>query len=292
MRLVLIIAAAATCAACQPDPNDKQIALPAEQTQPACQDFSTPITSGGRPGQASGQACRHPDGSWRVVQNTPGLPAQDYVVPAPGQPPAAASTAVQPAPNQPPCSNYTVPVTVGGQQQEAVVEACPQPDGSWRNHPDHAGTAAAGLCNPAAGRLSLPLQQRISRRLRLSGCLSVLGGLALVIWPGAVDRRRTEVQSLQPWLRPWFWAWLRPWFRAWFRARLCGRPRRRASLDRRYFRTLPVRRKNASQVVKDYRGLDNHLTVMDQCRQDGIGIEPHIGGVELIAAQPHQMLLV
>jgi surface antigen len=132
MRPVLIIAAVATCAACQPDPNDKQIALPAEQTQPACQDFSTPITSGGRPGQASGQACRHPDGSWRVVQNTPGLPAQDYVVPAPGQPPAAASTAVQPAPNQPPCSNYTVPVTVGGQQQEAVVEACPQPDGSWR----------------------------------------------------------------------------------------------------------------------------------------------------------------
>ncbi len=33
---------------------------------------------------------------------------------------------------QPACSSYTVPVTVGGQPQQAVVEACQQPDGSWR----------------------------------------------------------------------------------------------------------------------------------------------------------------
>jgi len=35
-------------------------------------------------------------------------------------------------PNQPPCSSYTAPVTVGGQPQQAIIEACPQPDGGWR----------------------------------------------------------------------------------------------------------------------------------------------------------------
>ena len=46
-----------------------------------CQDFSAPVTAAGTPEQASGQACQQPDGSWRVVQNTPGLPAQEYLVP-------------------------------------------------------------------------------------------------------------------------------------------------------------------------------------------------------------------
>jgi hypothetical protein len=32
----------------------------------------------------------------------------------------------------PPCSNYTVPVIVGGEQRQAAVEACPQADGGWR----------------------------------------------------------------------------------------------------------------------------------------------------------------
>jgi surface antigen len=30
------------------------------------------------------------------------------------------------------CSSYTVPLTVGGQPQQAVVEACHQADGSWQ----------------------------------------------------------------------------------------------------------------------------------------------------------------
>ena len=38
----------------------------------------------------------------------------------------------QAAPQPPACSSYTVPLTVGGQPQQAVVEACPQADGSWR----------------------------------------------------------------------------------------------------------------------------------------------------------------
>jgi surface antigen len=38
----------------------------------------------------------------------------------------------QPPATQPSCSSYTVPVTVGGQPQQAVIEACQQADGSWR----------------------------------------------------------------------------------------------------------------------------------------------------------------
>jgi hypothetical protein len=46
------------------------------------------------------------------------------------QPMSAAGT--QPPSAQPTCSSYTVPLTVGGQPQNAVVEACQQADGSWR----------------------------------------------------------------------------------------------------------------------------------------------------------------
>src|SRR5207253_8443651 len=45
---------------------------------------------------------------------------------------AAENPGAQPAAAEPPCTSYTVPITVGGQQQQASVEACQQPDGSWR----------------------------------------------------------------------------------------------------------------------------------------------------------------
>ena len=32
--------------------------------------------------QATGQICRQPDGSWWIIQNTPGLPQQVYILPA------------------------------------------------------------------------------------------------------------------------------------------------------------------------------------------------------------------
>jgi hypothetical protein len=137
MRWTAILLLMLACAACEPDPSEKQIAALSDNPQPRdhplleCRDFAAPLVAGGKPEQASGQACRQPDGSWRVVQNTPGLPAQDYVVPPPGQPAAAAENAPPPT-GQPPCSSYTVPVTVGGQQQQTLVEACPQADGSWR----------------------------------------------------------------------------------------------------------------------------------------------------------------
>jgi len=70
------------------------------------------------------------------------LPTQEYLVPRPGQNTAEASGNPQPPTNQnaeaqsaanpPSCTSYNAPVTVGGQQQQAAVEACPQPDGSWR----------------------------------------------------------------------------------------------------------------------------------------------------------------
>jgi surface antigen len=147
MRVISILAAALTCAACQSPPGGTQVAAAPEQPEPVCHDFATPITAGGRPAQARGQACEQPDGSWQVVQNTPGLPAQGYVLEPPGQPPAAAGNPAplqpyqpspnqpsrnQPSPNQTMCSSYTAPLTVGGQPRQAVIEACPQPDGSWK----------------------------------------------------------------------------------------------------------------------------------------------------------------
>jgi hypothetical protein len=139
MRRIATIAVILSCGACQPDPSEKQIASAAgqlqsqqAQAQPECRDFSGPVTAGGKPQQASGQACRQPDGSWHVVQKTPGLPPQDYVIPPPAQTAANADSAAQPTADQPLCGTFTVPVTVGGQQQQATVESCQQPDGSWR----------------------------------------------------------------------------------------------------------------------------------------------------------------
>jgi hypothetical protein len=154
MRWVPVLSVALlACAACQPLPD----ASSAGQAQPAlvssqsdCREFTAPVTTAGQREQASGRACRQPDGSWLLVQNTPSLATQEYVVPRPDQapPPAdaaapqpanaappstqTASTEPSPAPAPPPCTSYTVPLTVGGQPQQAVIEACPQLDGSWR----------------------------------------------------------------------------------------------------------------------------------------------------------------
>jgi hypothetical protein len=156
---MLGLAGLLACAACQPSPdesvaaNNAGRAAPAPtSTQPDCREFTAPVTAAGRLEQASGQACREPNGSWRVAQNTPGLPTQEYIVSRPDQvptpanaaapqpanpappPPATqtASTEPSPPPAPPPCTSYTVPLTVGGQPQQAVIEACPQSDGSWR----------------------------------------------------------------------------------------------------------------------------------------------------------------
>ena len=88
------------------------------------------------------------------------------VVPPTDDGAGTAATTAQPPANQPPCTSYTVPVTVGGQQQQSVVESCQQPDGSWRITQRHAGIAAAGLCHSSTDRISLCLS--LSGLLQLS----------------------------------------------------------------------------------------------------------------------------
>jgi surface antigen len=137
MRVISIVTAILACAACQPVSGDSQIAALPYQTEQICHDFATPVTAGGRTTQASGQACEQSNGSWQVVQNTPGLPTQTYFLEAPGQPAAAPGTPVQLQPpqsatNRAACSTHTAPVTVGGQPRQAVIVACPQPDASWK----------------------------------------------------------------------------------------------------------------------------------------------------------------
>jgi surface antigen len=134
MRWISVCAAMLACTSCQPYLGTGQTAsLPGQlqpdgQMQPACRGFTAPVTAGATPGEASGQACRQPDGSWQIVQNTPGLPSQAYVTPPAGQSPVSATA----QPNESACSSYTARVLVGGQPREAVIEACPQPDGSWK----------------------------------------------------------------------------------------------------------------------------------------------------------------
>jgi hypothetical protein len=59
-------------------------------------------------------------------------PDASLAAPTAGQPPPAPTASTQPPAAEPSCTSYTVPVTVGGQPQQAVVEACQQADGSWR----------------------------------------------------------------------------------------------------------------------------------------------------------------
>jgi hypothetical protein len=75
---------------------DQEYVVPANPTAagPLCHDFTLPVTVSGRVVTANGRACLLPDGSWQVVQNTPGLPVQSYTVPPPAA--AAATQSVPP----------------------------------------------------------------------------------------------------------------------------------------------------------------------------------------------------
>jgi hypothetical protein len=92
MRRLSILAMVLACGACQPLPGatvagataaaENPSAQPAA-AEPACSDYTVPVTVSGEQQQASVEACQQPDGSWRITQNTPGLPPQVYEVPAP-----------------------------------------------------------------------------------------------------------------------------------------------------------------------------------------------------------------
>ena len=93
MRLISILAVVLGCAACQSQPNPiapagaTTTAEPASD-QPPCTNYTVPVTVGGQQEQAVVESCQQPDGSWRITQNTPGLPPQVYVVPPPTQYPS------------------------------------------------------------------------------------------------------------------------------------------------------------------------------------------------------------
>lgn len=86
MRLMVVAAAGLLCTACASEPYADTAAVTAAPTQTAqteCRDFKVPVTVGGNQEEATGQACQQPDGSWRIIQDTPGLPQQVYIVPQP-----------------------------------------------------------------------------------------------------------------------------------------------------------------------------------------------------------------
>jgi surface antigen len=98
------------------------------QSPQNCRQYTTPVIVGGKKETASGVACELPDGSWRISDNTPGLPAQIYWMPPPGTVPPLPG----PPQGQADCREYTVPIEVGGVQKQGIGESCRQPDGSWR----------------------------------------------------------------------------------------------------------------------------------------------------------------
>ena len=85
----LSVAAAFAIAECVTLPSTANASTPLvvsqplpEQVSPNCRNFTMPVIVEGQQRQAVGQMCQQPDGSWRVTQNTPGLPPQVYTVPA------------------------------------------------------------------------------------------------------------------------------------------------------------------------------------------------------------------
>jgi hypothetical protein len=83
MRPIAILAVVLAGAACAPVTPPAAGQAGAAAPAPACQTTTVPVTVGGRPEQATIEACPQPDGSWRITQTTPGLPPQVYVMPAP-----------------------------------------------------------------------------------------------------------------------------------------------------------------------------------------------------------------
>jgi hypothetical protein len=95
LTMGLALAMVLACGACQPLPDATAAGTTAAAedpgtqptaAEPACSSYTLPVTVGGQQQQANVEACRQPDGSSRITQNTPGLPPQVYEVPAPAYP--------------------------------------------------------------------------------------------------------------------------------------------------------------------------------------------------------------
>jgi surface antigen len=88
MFRALSFAVVLLCAGCaeEPDPIFDS-ALPSQmqvaqvEPQPNCREYTGTVTIAGKPQQAFGTACRQPDGTWRITEDTPGSAPQVYTLP-------------------------------------------------------------------------------------------------------------------------------------------------------------------------------------------------------------------
>jgi hypothetical protein len=87
MRRMILVLTTAICAGCvvEPPPPPPVAVAPAPQViGQDCREFTAPVTVNGQSVEATGEACLQPDGTWKVVQNTPGIAEpQVFVVPPP-----------------------------------------------------------------------------------------------------------------------------------------------------------------------------------------------------------------
>jgi hypothetical protein len=83
ISILAMVAACAAVAACAPTAAPTAGEAAPGQAALICQTSTVPVTVGGRPEQATIEACPQPDGSWRITQTTPGLPPQVYVMSPP-----------------------------------------------------------------------------------------------------------------------------------------------------------------------------------------------------------------
>jgi surface antigen len=86
MRRSTHLALALACVATLIKPGSSAAAIEPAQYQPNqpnadCREFTMPVVINGRQEQATGRACRQPDGSWQVTQQAPGAPEMVYTLP-------------------------------------------------------------------------------------------------------------------------------------------------------------------------------------------------------------------
>ena len=143
MRLIRTFALVSSLVVCQPGAIATAIAANSDPPQPAQTAPQSDCRTAGVAPKPSGAAdvsansCGQDAASWRFVQREPGfwIPdaaagfARNTAEPQPTvlravDPPASAGASA--------CMSYPLPVVVGGQQQQATIVACPQPDGTWQ----------------------------------------------------------------------------------------------------------------------------------------------------------------
>ena len=157
-RIISILAATLACVACQPPPEGTQVAAvpPAE---PVCHDFATPVTAGGRPEQARGQACDAAGRQLAGGAEHAGIAGPNLCVGATGSagrrggPPCTATT--EPVPTQSVAMQQLYGTAYGRRTVAAGLHrGLPATRRKLEDHADYAGVADAGLPGAAAPAFS------------------------------------------------------------------------------------------------------------------------------------------